>query len=190
MGNPNYRNFGIKDAKFQIASASQSNTFTDTGDLVTKSSHGLLNGDVVVFQTIVTTTSLTAFVRYYVISSTTNTFQVATTYGGSAVVFTTDGTGTYKAILEYDILMANKVAIAAKTKSFTYEGDDTEIDRQKTLGYTVTVDADCVTLATEMALFGKSAYTASLPAGYTSLVYGGESAETSGVSAGFWAEGT
>ncbi len=190
MGNPNYRNFGIRDAKFQKASGAIANTFTDTGDLVTAAAHGLSNGDQVVFQTIVTTTGASVNVRYYVIGATTNTFQVSTTYGGSAVALTTDGSGTYKSILEYDIYLANKIAIAAKTSSFTYKGDDTELDRQNTLGYTITIDADCVPLATHQALFSLSAYTASLPAGFTSLVYGGSVSERAGVTAGFWAEGT
>jgi hypothetical protein len=67
-------------------------TLTDTGDLVTVNAHGYANGDQVVFSTIVSTTGLTAGQRYYVISSTTNTFQVSTSAGGSAVALTTNGT--------------------------------------------------------------------------------------------------
>lgn len=69
-------------------------TFTDTGDLVTLANHGLSNGDVVSFATVVTTTGVTASTSYFVISATTNTFQISTTSGGSAVAMTTDGTGT------------------------------------------------------------------------------------------------
>lgn len=196
MGNPNYRNFGIKDAKFQIASSSQSCTFTDSGDLVTKATHGLSNGAVVVFQSITTTTGITAFVRYYVIGSTTNTFQVATTVGGSAVTLTSDGSGTYKAILEYDVYLANSAEISVKSKAFTYAGDDTEIDRTQILGYSVKLAADCLPLATHMALFSKTAYSASLPitavasTANTSLVYGGDDTERAGVSCGLWFVGT
>lgn len=195
MGNPNYRNFGISDAKFQVASASQSCTFTDSGDLVTKASHGLSNGNVVVFQTITTTTGITAFVRYYVIGSTTNTFQVAATVGGSAVVLTSDGSGTYKSIAEYDVYLANSADISTKSKTFTYAGDDTELERTQILGYSVKLSSDCIPLATHMALFGKTAYSTSLPAtvgstANTSIVYGGDVTERAGVVAGLYFVGT
>jgi hypothetical protein len=195
MGNPSYRNFGISDAKFQVATTSTSCTFTDSGDLVTASAHGMSNGWAVVFQTITTTTGITAFVRYYVIGATTNTFQVATTVGGSAVALTTDGTGTYKGIKEYDVYLANSANISTKSKTFTYAGDDTELERTQILGYTVELDADCIPLATHMALFGLSAYAANLPAtvgstANTSLVYGGGTTERAGVTAGLYFVGT
>lgn len=192
MGNPNYRNFGLKDAKFQIASATRSNSFTDAGDLVTHNSHGLSNGAVVVFQSITTTTGVTANVRYYVIGATTNTFQIATTVGGSAVTLTTDGTGTYRAILEHDVYLANAADLTPKSKDFTHAGDDTEISRQQILGYDIKLAADCMPLATHMALFSKTAYTASLPitavasTANTSLVYGGDAVERQGVTCGLW----
>ena len=69
-------------------------TFTDAGDLVTRNNHGYQNGDVVSFFNIVSTTGLTAGQYYYVISATTNTFQVSLTQGGSAVALTNNGSGT------------------------------------------------------------------------------------------------
>lgn len=72
---------------------SQACTFTDSGDLVTSSGHGLRNGDPVIFTTINTTTGITVNTKYYCISRTATTFQVATTRGGSAVALTTNGTG-------------------------------------------------------------------------------------------------
>lgn len=190
MGNPNYRNFGIRDAKFQVPTGTRANTFTDTGDVVTHNGHGLANGTIVVFQSITTTTGVSINVEYFVIGATTNTFQVSTTYGGSAAALTSDGSGTYKAILEYDIYLANKVTVAPKDSTVSYAGDDTIIDRPTTLGYTVTIDADALPIATYQALFSLTAYTSSLPDGYTSMVYGGASTERSGASAGFWREGT
>jgi surface protein len=71
-------------------------TFQDTGDTVTLNSHGLENGDEVSFATIVTTTGLDLNTIYYIINKTTNTFQVATTSGGSALPLTTDGSGTMR----------------------------------------------------------------------------------------------
>lgn len=190
MGNPNYRNFGLATAKFGIASTSQACTFTDSGDLVTDNAHGLSNGAIVVFQTIVTTTGITAFVRYYVISATTNTFQVSATYGGSAVTLTTDGSGTYKAITYYNVYLPNKWSLTNKEKTFTYAGGNEEIENTTVLGYSGELDVDCMPLATHMALFGLSANTTALPDGYTSMVYGGTLTERTGVTAELYLEGS
>jgi surface protein len=69
-------------------------TFTDTGDLVTRTAHGYTDGMTVVFYSIVTTTGITVGVPYYVINATANTFQISDSLGGSAVALTNDGTGT------------------------------------------------------------------------------------------------
>jgi surface protein len=69
-------------------------TFTDTGDLVTLAAHGFRNGDSVLFTTITSTTGITVGTTYYIINTTTDTFQVSTAYGGAAVALTTNGTGT------------------------------------------------------------------------------------------------
>ena len=71
-------------------------TFTDTGDLVTKTAHGLSNGDEVSFATIVTTTGISINKIYFVVGAATDTFQVALTSGGAAVALTTNGTGTVR----------------------------------------------------------------------------------------------
>lgn len=190
MGNPFYRNFDLSDAKLGKPSASAvSCTFTDSGDLVTANAHGLSNGYVVVLQTIVTTTGASVNVRYYVISATTNTFQIAATYGGSAVVLTSDGTGTFKAIIPYDIYLANKAQINTKSKTFTYAGDGIEIERTQILGYTVELDADCIPLATHMGLFGMTTQSTALPDSYTGMVYGGTLTERAGVTCELWFEG-
>ena len=69
-------------------------TFTDAGDLVTSVAHGLRNGDTVILLSLTSTTGITAGIRYFVISATTDTFQLSSTYGGSAIALTTDGSGT------------------------------------------------------------------------------------------------
>ena len=71
-------------------------TFTDTGDLVTKTAHGLSDGDEVSFATIVTTTGISINKIYFVVGAATDTFQVALTSGGAAVALTTNGTGTVR----------------------------------------------------------------------------------------------
>jgi surface protein len=70
-------------------------TFTDAGDVVNATAHGLNNGDAVTLQTLVTTTGLTVCGVYYVVNKTTDTFQVSSAYGGSALVLTSDGSGSF-----------------------------------------------------------------------------------------------
>ena len=74
------------------------NTFTDSGDLVTDVAHGLIDGDTIVFDTVVTTTGVSADVPVYVVTATDDTFQVEATLAGGALTLTTDGTGTYRAV--------------------------------------------------------------------------------------------
>jgi surface protein len=69
-------------------------TFTDTGDTVNRTGHGYSNGDTISFATIVSTTGITAGQIYYVINSTTDNFQLATTINGSPISLTTNGSGT------------------------------------------------------------------------------------------------
>lgn len=67
---------------------------TASDDLLTCESHGLATNDRVIFMTYEGAsipTGLTANTAYHVISSTTNTFKVSTTQGGSAVNITADG---------------------------------------------------------------------------------------------------
>ena len=69
-------------------------TTQDSGDTVTRANHGLANGTLVSFASISATTGITVYTTYYVVNATTNTFQVATSVGGSALPLTTDGSGT------------------------------------------------------------------------------------------------
>lgn len=67
-------------------------TAQNTGDTITKTAHGLANGQKVVFQPGYTPAGLTGGTIYFVVGQTANTFQVATTSGGSAVAITADST--------------------------------------------------------------------------------------------------
>ena len=71
-------------------------TFTDVGDLVTLNNHGLSDGDEVSFSVITTTTGIVINTIYFVVGSTTNTFQLASSVGGAALPLTTNGSGTVK----------------------------------------------------------------------------------------------
>lgn len=86
-------------------------TFQDSGDTVTLNGHGLCNGTVVSFATIVTTTGISTSTNYYVVNATTNTFKLSATYGGSALTLTNDGTGTMNALtLCYDLSAFGAIA--------------------------------------------------------------------------------
>lgn len=76
------------------AGGAVANTFTDIGDLVNVTDHGWLNGQRVMFDTVVTTTGVVINTSYYIINKTDNSFQVALTPGGDAIALTTDGSGT------------------------------------------------------------------------------------------------
>lgn len=69
-------------------------TADDTTDLLTAAAHGLANGDIVLIDGAGTLPGgLTTNTRYFVINSTTDTFKLSLTLGGTAIDLTTDGTG-------------------------------------------------------------------------------------------------
>ncbi len=68
-------------------------TFTDIGDLVTRTAHGYTDNMQVRFFNITTTTGIVNAQFYFVINATADTFQVSATAGGSAIALTNNGTG-------------------------------------------------------------------------------------------------
>jgi hypothetical protein len=68
-------------------------TFTDSGDLVSRTAHGYIDGNQITFYSITSTTGISVNTPYYVINSTANTFQISLTGGGSAIALTTNGSG-------------------------------------------------------------------------------------------------
>jgi hypothetical protein len=82
-------------------------TFQDTGDTVTLVAHGLENDDEVSFAAITSTTGLAVNTIYYIVNKTTDTFQVASTIGGSPLPLTTDGSGTMRHRTEIVSIVAN-----------------------------------------------------------------------------------
>lgn len=88
----------ILDALLNHDGYGSGQTFTaDAGtDALTATAHGLSDGDQVhVSSTTTLPDPLAADTDYFVISATTNTFQLATTSGGSAIDLTDAGTGTH-----------------------------------------------------------------------------------------------
>lgn len=67
-------------------------TANATTDKIEKTSHGLENGDPVVFTAATAPSGITLGAVYYVINKSTNDFEISTTVGGSKVTWTTNGT--------------------------------------------------------------------------------------------------
>jgi len=70
-------------------------TFTISGDTLTSTAHGLVNGETV--KLIAATTmpaGLTTYTLYYVVEKAANTFKVSLTEGGTAITSTDGGSGT------------------------------------------------------------------------------------------------
>jgi len=70
-------------------------TLTDAGDLVVLATHGLSNGQKLIFTVITSTTGIAVDTIYYVVNKNTDDFQVAATSGGTPLTLTTNGKGTY-----------------------------------------------------------------------------------------------
>ena len=72
-------------------------TSSSSGLLLTDDGHGLSNTNIVQVTTNGTLPAgLSLSTNYYVVSSTTNTFKLSLTSGGSAIAYTDDGSGTHK----------------------------------------------------------------------------------------------
>jgi hypothetical protein len=68
-------------------------TFQTTTNTVTLANHNYNNGDTIVFSSVTTATTVTKNTIYYIINTTTNTFQLSLTSGGAAVTVDHNGTG-------------------------------------------------------------------------------------------------
>lgn len=79
-----------------LGSLSANFTANASTDIITSAGHNLHNGDpLTVSSTTTLPAGLSAGVTYFVISVTTDTFQLAATPGGSAINITSAGTGTH-----------------------------------------------------------------------------------------------
>lgn len=124
----------------------QAVVLTDATDKVTLSSHGYSNGDQIQFARISNANNLTVGTIYYVVSSNTNDFQVATTSGGSAIAF---GTGSDGAAL-----IVKSMNVATHECTFT---DSTDlVTFQSGHGY---VDHDMITFSSVNTTTGISVDT-------------------------------
>lgn len=105
-------------------------TFTDTGDLVNLTAHGLSNGDEVSFSVITTTTGIVINTIYFVVNASADSFQVASTLAGSALPLTSNGSGTIK----YNSTIVSIVANTSVTMSRPMAGSATQTLAFRQLG--------------------------------------------------------
>ena len=81
---------------FATAIGRASNTFDHTTDTIVSTANNLINGMQVKLNTVGTLPpELTDGGTYYIINQATDSFQISTSSGGSAVTFSTNGTGTH-----------------------------------------------------------------------------------------------
>jgi len=89
VGTPLLFNFDIYINPFSARQFTTGAGVEVAANTVTKSSHGLINGDTVKLEGLVNVTGgIANNTLYYVVTSTTNTFQLATTKGGSVIDIT------------------------------------------------------------------------------------------------------
>lgn len=119
-------------------------TFTDSGDMVTATGHGLIDGDIVSLKTITGTTGISLQTIYYVVNATTDTFQLSLTQGGSVIDLVTDGTGTYTspafitAITPNVSIEVSLPMVSTGTNSLAFRSNDHKTYLAIMKGWTVT----------------------------------------------------
>ena len=68
--------------------------FTASGSIMTPApARNIVNGSIVYFTSITTTTGITTYVPYYIVNASGGTYQLSLTPGGTPVTLTNDGTG-------------------------------------------------------------------------------------------------
>jgi microcystin-dependent protein len=142
-------------------------TVDDTTDIITSSTHGLSNGKVIYLRSTTTLPAgLSADTAYYVISSTTNTFQLSLTSGGSAIDITDTGTGTHSWYNTFKLPdLRSSIPLGSGQRVATFDFDDSDVDAGTDI---ITVDAnDWIHTGTALAL----TTTGSLPAGLSATTY-------------------
>lgn len=95
-------------------------TFTASSgtDVFTSASHGFNNGDMI-YSTSTTSlpTGMTASRKYYIINSSGNDFQLSTTFSGSPIDITDNGTGTHTAFGILPMITTQSNIIMGATQS-------------------------------------------------------------------------
>ena len=110
-------------------------TIEMTANTVTKTNHGLLNDTRVMFSGASLPTELIAGVLYFVVTATTNTFQVSKTLGGSVITFAANGSGFYNlnpGEMEIDSSVHEEIATRAAYMFLGNLGQNNNSKQEKT----------------------------------------------------------
>lgn len=97
-----------------IALSSATFTADHATDTLTSAAHGLANGDRVVLSGTLPTGLLTTR-YYYVVSTATNTFKLSLTSGGSAIDFSSNGSGTLTWTKHYSTIVIDDLGTTGST---------------------------------------------------------------------------
>src|SRR5262245_32064895 len=180
---------GMSKAAVQFIGSQKTFTIDGTADTFTSTAHGYSAGDVVVLNSITTTTGASVYTTYYVIASglTADVFKLSATSGGSTLALTGDGSATGYKVREARVRFANQAGGNPDIKETKYEGDNIVVTKRQIQSITFDLDSDAIPIGTHTAIFGLSEVTANLPDSYTSA-YGlfGTAAEQTGKAIGFW----
>jgi hypothetical protein len=99
LGNKLALSGGVLDTKSPTVDTTASGTFTitiATPGVITKSTHGLVNGDKVWFDTTgALPTGVSKHTVYYVVNAATNTFEVSSSLGGASINTSGSQSGTH-----------------------------------------------------------------------------------------------
>jgi hypothetical protein len=105
--------------EIQLTTLNHSSTVTITNAapaVIGWTGHGMVAGQPVVFSTTGTMPNgLAAAFTYYIVSPTTNTFEVAATVGGAALATSSAGTGTFSCAAQGNNIYAGNVITGATT---------------------------------------------------------------------------
>lgn len=110
-------------------------TFTASTDLVGKTAHGLVAGDIVKFSAVTGPTLPATATNYYVIASglTADAFKISATEGGSAINIDVDGTGTATEVF--------RTVAGLRSSSFSLEAEAIDITNQDSSQWKEILDA-------------------------------------------------
>lgn len=183
--------FGFAKAAVQFKGADKSATVVAATGVFTVTAHGFSLNDVIVASSITTTTGYTTYTKYYVKTvPSADTFTLSDTPGGTALTLTNNGSATLAKMFELRLRLANKITSTSDKKDTNYEGDNIIIKLTNMQSVGFTFDTDSFPVAAHALLFGTSEVTSSLPDSYTSAYGLLTAAERTGVTCGFWGEGT
>jgi len=115
-----------------LSNTTTSVSFTDAGDIVTLSNHGLSTNDEISFVVITTTTGIVVNTIYYVIFVSSSTFQLAATPNGAALPLTTNGSGSSRHRTEVASITPN--VSVTMTRPMASSGTNTLAFRQLKTG--------------------------------------------------------